>query len=98
MDSPTPAVENAAARRPLKSRQTRWANVMSQRLVAANVSPNAISVFSVPCSFVGGAALLATRYTHSPALDAALFIVAILGIQSRLICNLLDGMVAIEGG
>ena len=31
-------------------------------------------------------------------LDAMLFVVAIAGIQGRLVCNLLDGMVAIEGG
>src|SRR5215475_6504615 len=33
-----------------------------------------------------------------PAMRAALLVVAAAGIQLRLLCNLLDGMVAVEGG
>lgn len=38
------------------------------------------------------------RFVTTPSAQAELFIVAIAGIQGRLLCNLLDGMVAIEGG
>ena len=47
---------------------------------------------------VAGAAFLALRFVPSPCAQAALFLIAIGGIQGRLLCNLLDGMVAIEGG
>lgn len=45
-----------------------------------------------------GAALVGTRYVAGSVGDAVLFVVAVLGMQLRLICNLLDGMVAVEGG
>jgi phosphatidylglycerophosphate synthase len=38
------------------------------------------------------------RFVQFPYAQAALFVAAIGGIQGRLACNLLDGMVAIEGG
>jgi phosphatidylglycerophosphate synthase len=47
---------------------------------------------------MGGGALLATRCVVSPLAQATLFILAGICIQVRLVCNLLDGMVAIEGG
>jgi phosphatidylglycerophosphate synthase len=37
-------------------------------------------------------------YSNSRPLTAALLLVACVGIQGRLLCNLLDGMVAVEGG
>jgi len=38
------------------------------------------------------------RFASAPLTQAALFLLAIAGMQGRLLCNLLDGMVAIEGG
>ena len=85
------------ARRPIAARETRWAARVAAWLVARGVTPNQISIASVGFSIVAGGALLATRWTR-PAGDAALFILAILGVQCRLLCNLFDGMVAVEGG
>jgi len=51
------------------------------------VSPNQISLASVAAAAIAGCCLLRGSY-----LAAALF------IQLRLLCNLMDGMVAIEGG
>jgi phosphatidylglycerophosphate synthase len=87
-----------ATRRPLKSRQAQWANALARRLANANVSPNTISVASIPLALLAAAAFVATRHTTSAPLDCVLFLLAVVGIQGRLICNLLDGMVAIEGG
>lgn len=90
-------METEIARRPLKSRQAAWANWLAQLLVKANVAPNGISVASAFFAAVAGVAL----YFSANAIGStrvALMVVAVAGIQGRLVCNLLDGMVAIEGG
>lgn len=87
-----------SARRPLKSRSTWWAAWLSTRLVRMNVSPNAISMISIVFAALAAAAFIATRLVVSPLGDALLFLLAIVGIQGRLLCNMMDGMVAVEGG
>lgn len=84
-------------RRPLTSRDTAWAKAIAGVLARWRVRPNTISVFSVFCAAMGGAALL-TAGAQSPGVRAGLFVLAIIGIQARLLCNLFDGMVAVEGG
>lgn len=84
-------------RRPIRSRDTRWAAAAASWLVRIGARPNAISVLSVVFAGAAGAALLLTRGA-SPRWQAALLAAAALGIQLRLLCNLLDGMVAVEGG
>lgn len=54
------------------------------------VSPNAISVASIVFAAIGAGLVLDG--------DAWALAVAALCIQLRLLCNLLDGMVAVEGG
>jgi len=78
-------------RRPLQSRSSGWARWLAARLTATRIRPNQISVLSIAWSGLGGALLL-----WSPGWPA--FIVAAACVQLRLLCNLLDGMVAIEGG
>lgn len=94
----TDEAELAASRRPLASRKWGWTNRFAARLVAMGVAPNHISLFSIACAAFAGAALVGTRYAASPWLDALLYLLAIVGIQGRLLCNLFDGMVAVEGG
>jgi phosphatidylglycerophosphate synthase len=83
-------VEQVANRRPLTSRSTGWARYLTQVLIRAGISPNAISVISVGFA-AAGAALLILRPGVGSLLAFALC------VQLRLLCNLLDGMVAIEG-
>jgi phosphatidylglycerophosphate synthase len=86
-----------SARRPIKARDTKWAAAMAGSLARSGVKPNMISVFSAV--FAGGAGVaLALTPRFSPGGAAVLFVLAALGIQLRLLCNLFDGMVAIEGG
>jgi phosphatidylglycerophosphate synthase len=85
------------SRRPLKSRQRGWAIALAGMLAQAGVSPNAISLASVGFAALAGLALLATAATGA-ALQPVLWLTAALGVQLRLLCNLLDGMVAVEGG
>jgi phosphatidylglycerophosphate synthase len=89
---------SAFARRPIKARNSRWAAALASLLAGRGIAPNTISCASVVFAALAGAAFLALRIAPSPYAQAALFVVAIGGIQGRLVCNLLDGMVAIEGG
>ena len=85
------------SRRPLKSRQRGWAIALAGMLAQAGISPNAISLASVVFAALAALALLGTAAT-SAAFQPVLWLVAVAGIQLRLLCNLLDGMVAVEGG
>lgn len=85
-------------RRPLKSRDTKWANAIASRLAKAGIRPNAISVAGTLFAAMAGISLFAAG---RGALDwhwALLMVLSICGMQLRLLCNLFDGMVAIEGG
>jgi phosphatidylglycerophosphate synthase len=81
----------AEARRPLASRSSGWAQYLARRLTASRVTPNQISLLSIAWAALGGALLW-----WSPGWPA--FIACAVCVQLRLLCNLLDGMVAIEGG
>ncbi len=84
-------------RRPLASRETSWARGIARRLSASGITPNQISMASMAMAAVAGAAFwLAGSAASGP--RAALLLVAALFCQFRLLCNLFDGMVAIEGG
>ena len=84
-------------RRPLNSRSTGWANALSRRLAASRITPNQISQGSILFALIACAAFW-TSAPAGPGLTAALLFIAALTIQLRLLCNLLDGMVAVEGG
>lgn len=79
-------------RRPLKVRGAKWAKHFAAKLSQLGVTPNAISILSV----VFGALVLGTGYLAGK--NSLFFILSALLIQLRLICNLLDGMVAVEHG
>ena len=84
-------------RRPLKSRDTAMAQRVARWLAASSVTPNQISAASMGFAALGGAAFWLSGMADGP-LRWLCLIVAVLGMQTRLLCNLLDGMVAIEGG
>lgn len=89
--------EPAGARRPIKARETRWAASVAGWLARAGVKPNTISVYSAVFAGIAGSCLALTPGV-SAVWGALLFVGAALGIQLRLLCNLFDGMVAVEGG
>lgn len=79
-------------RRPLASRGTGWAAASARLMLALGLTANAISAIGI-----GFAALGAWALVEAP--DRPwLFLAAALGVQLRLLCNMLDGMVAVEGG
>jgi phosphatidylglycerophosphate synthase len=79
-----------AERRPIAVRSTRWAAALAVALARSGVTPNQISVASIVFAALGALAML----------DGSPFglVSAAVAIQLRLLCNLFDGMVAVEGG
>ena len=99
MDQPPLLDESLAGRRrPIKARDTQWAHAFAERLTRAGVHPNQISVGSVGCALLGAAALVGSGSCNGIDGRVALLLVATGGIQARLLCNLFDGLVAVEGG
>lgn len=79
-------------RRPIASRNNRFTQGFARWLAVNKVlTPNQISCLSVV--FAGFGALVLAYSVH----PAVLVLVALM-IQLRLLCNLFDGMVAVEGG
>ncbi len=91
--------ETSEARRPIAARNTKWADKITRGLSNTGITPNMISVLSMVFSF---ATLVFYWLYASQPLEGwprgGLLVLAILAIQMRLLCNLFDGMVAVEGG
>jgi phosphatidylglycerophosphate synthase len=87
-----------AARRPLRSRRSSTVRRLAAALEVRGVAPNAISIAGVAFAAVTAACLLSLRATDAGVVVVALLLAAGGTIQLRLLCNLLDGLVAIEGG
>ena len=81
----------AENRRPIKARSASWAQAFARWLAQRSITPNQISVASI-----GFAALGAWLLWQQPSVIGWLGCAAC--IQARLLCNLFDGMVAVEGG
>jgi phosphatidylglycerophosphate synthase len=89
--------EKTQARRPLKVRDVGVVQSFARYLSDKNITPNQISVGSVAFAALAGISfILAPRV--EPAAGWSLWLLAALFIQLRLLCNLFDGMVAVEGG
>jgi phosphatidylglycerophosphate synthase len=94
MTAPTPSVEN---RRPIAVRGWAVFQWMARALARTGVSPNAISVAGMVAGIAAGAALAVTAHVSGRPRGLAWLAAALL-VQLRLLANMLDGMVAIEGG
>lgn len=79
-------------RRPIAARGAGWTRWLLRLLLATPITPNAISLASVLFAALGAWALV-----EAPA-RPGLFLAAALAVQLRLVCNLMDGLVAVEGG
>ena len=93
---PSPIMNSdLSARRPLKSRSAGWAGGLSRALLRAGVRPNQVSVASAVFALGSAGCLL---YGGRMLPMWLVWVLAAVGIQLRLICNLMDGMLAVEGG
>jgi phosphatidylglycerophosphate synthase len=84
----------AIDRRPIATRNRKWAQAATMWLASRNASPDAISIAGMCACIVAGVALGLTSVA-----DYRIFwLVAALGAQLRLTANMLDGMVALASG
>ena len=81
-------------RREVTSRDTKFANRAALWLANMNISPNTISVLSIVFSVLTLISFYLDSVNYLNHLIA--MVLAVVGVQGRLIMNLLDGMVAIE--
>lgn len=84
-------------RRPLASRNTRWATSMARWMASKTITPNQISQASIVVATIAGGAFYLSGQTLGVSRVVCLLL-AVLFCQVRLLCNLFDGMVAVEGG
>src|SRR3989449_2446962 len=84
----------AIDRRPIATRNRKWAQSATTWLASRNVSPNAISIAGMCACIVGGIALGMTSIADY----RILWLIGALGAQLRLTANMLDGMVALASG
>ncbi len=85
------------SRRPIASRNTKWAAQVTRRLVARRVAPNHISIASVVAAALAAGAF-ALAGAAGPVWAGILLVIGAALTQLRLLCNLFDGLVAVEGG
>lgn len=88
----------AVERRPIAARRLPVFIAMSRWLARASVSPNAISVIGMVACVLAGGCFWATATQTLGEWHRWLFVLGASLVQLRLLCNMLDGMVAIEGG
>jgi phosphatidylglycerophosphate synthase len=84
-------------RRPIRSRNSLFAIVTAKWLASHGFRPNHISLLSVVFSAFAALCLFFSSYVENP-FHSLMFIGAAFFILLRLLCNLFDGMLAIEGG
>lgn len=89
------SAEGPENRRPLASRQSVWAGRLAAWAVRRGISPNQISQASIG---FGALVLYVLASNVSGLARPVCLILAAIAIQARLVCNLIDGMVAVEGG
>ncbi len=93
----TAATPYTPPRRPIAARSQGWAQRTARALTRLGVAPNTISLSGLGFAVLAGGLLAAAGQLAGGERVAALLGSAAL-IQLRLLCNLFDGMVAIEGG
>src|SRR5688500_10817118 len=91
------AVSTAAriSRRALATRGAGWAKAFARWLARAGVRPNSVSVAGLVFAVAACAAFYVSPDVPSDIRALALLVAAV-AIQLRLLCNLVDGMLAVE--
>ena len=84
-------------RRPIRVRSARLFQKWARWLSNTDITPNQISIFSVVAAAAAGLCLFALPMM-SGATAWILPLLAAFLIELRLLCNMMDGLVAVEGG
>ncbi|MBA4324753.1 MAG: CDP-diacylglycerol--glycerol-3-phosphate 3-phosphatidyltransferase [Rhodobacter sp.] len=83
-------------RRPLTSRNSAWAAKLASWAVSREITPNQISQASM--GFAAAGFFFYAVSTQGGIVQFLALLLAAATLQARLVCNLIDGMVAVEGG
>jgi phosphatidylglycerophosphate synthase len=102
------------ARRELRTRSAGWPHAIARTLASARITPNQVSIASLVFAAIAGWAFWRAGRYPMRAGDMFIFmgdrvrrwrtysawwlVLGAAGIQLRLLCNMLDGLLAIEGG
>ena len=86
-----------APRRELATRHAGWARLLARTLAASGIRPNTVSVAGVGFALLSGAGFYFSS-SLAGVWRPTVLLVAAACIQLRLLCNLLDGMLAVEEG
>ena len=92
-----PPEPTAAPRRVLATRNAGWAKAFARWLGRHGVRPNTVSIAGVVFA-LGASVAFSLVPERTRGGRVALLLVAAASVQLRLLCNLLDGMLAVEGG
>ena len=90
-------VPEGITRRPIPSRDASWAIAVARWLRRIGVRPNQVSVASVAFAALAAVCLILSGKSEG-GLRVVLLLVAAGAMVLRLLCNLFDGMLAVEGG
>jgi phosphatidylglycerophosphate synthase len=85
-------------RRPMKTRDRAWAKFLARKAAGVGLTPNGISLLSILVAAGAMVCFLIAPDMKSPVTIVLAWLGAAAGIQLRLLCNMLDGMVAVECG
>ena len=86
-------------RRALKTRSRAWPRALARGLAGIGLTPNSVSLLSIAFAALAALFFLKAGLSLPPARPWWPWLVAAAAcIQLRLLCNLLDGLLAIEGG
>ncbi len=105
---------SSPARRELRTRSAGWPNAIARALARAGVRPNQVSIASLVFAIIAAWAFyragrypmrsenmfifMGERVRRWRSYSAWMLVLGAAAIQLRLLCNLLDGLLAIEGG
>ena len=85
-------------RRPVKSRTVLVFHRIAFFLVSVGLTPNMVSVLSAVFASLGALSLILSQRADGSLAKIIFLVGTFLGIQLRLTCNLVDGLMAVEGG
>ncbi|MGH7134004.1 MAG: CDP-alcohol phosphatidyltransferase family protein [Phycisphaerales bacterium] len=96
--STTSGPKGPSDRRPLASRNSRVMKALAAWLAGRRCSPNLISLAGMFAGIIAGGLLAWTGHGAEGWVARGCYLGAAACVQFRLLCNLIDGMVAVEGG
>jgi phosphatidylglycerophosphate synthase len=86
----------AQSRRPIRVRSSNWAQNLAKYLRKHNVTANQVSIAGMIFATIGASLIISTNFVNDT-FKTIFWSLAIVNILLRLLCNMLDGLIAIEG-